>query len=257
MEDNGYIYNLLDKYKVYSTSALLSSVSDKELKKIISIKNYKSLLASTQDQYNVVSYVRQRRDRLTHLFNSTVSDSSDNASIIEGILRRNGIAPEIFARDVFDWISCNHQKKNAFFIHGVKNSGKTLIAKLLCAPFVCHYATNQGIMNDFYYEGFLNKTIVHIEEPLFIPQIAEDMKSILSGAPISVNEKHKSAKQILQRTPVFMTSNHHKLGRGYLGVIDERALLARCYIYCFKYEYEPTCVLNPNDMIHFLLRYYA
>ncbi|KAJ9601468.1 hypothetical protein L9F63_000385 [Diploptera punctata] len=52
------------------------------------------------------------------------------------------------------------------------------------------------------------------------------MKNILAGAAIQVGKKYMN-KQDLCRTPVIMTGNHDKLGKGYLSPKDEDALRNR------------------------------
>lgn len=111
---------------------------------------------------------------------------------------------------------------------------------------------NHGSDGEFFMENMLNQTIVQLEELYATTSTAEDLKSILAGHPIDISKKH-IGKQLLTRTPMIITSNYFKFGRGHLPPVDEEALCNRCYSFTFSHRYKPEIMLNSNQFYLFLL----
>lgn len=130
-------------------------------------------------------------------------------------------------------------KLNCLRIIGTSNSCKSLIAQLLVKDFISAYVNNHNSENEFYLSCFLNKAICLCEELMVTPATGEDFKSILGGAKIDISKKYTS-KQTLIRTPIIVTSNHKKFGRGHLSPADESALDNRCFTYHFNTPYKPS-----------------
>lgn len=143
-------------------------------------------------------------------------------------------------------------KLNALRFYGAPNSCKTLIADAIVAPFIACKMNNHGSENEFYLSNMLNKSIIQCEELYLTTSTAEDFKSILGGHPIDVSKKFWE-KQLLQRTPVIITTNYTKFGRGHLPPLDEMALASRCITYHIFADYTPKCTLHWYNFYYFLL----
>lgn len=78
------------------------------------------------------------------------------------------------------------------------------------------------------------------------------MKSVLGGQNIDVAKKFNE-KQLLCRTPVIITSNYSRFGRGHLCPTDELALCLRCNTYNFTIAYKPKIRLDTYQFYQFLL----
>lgn len=155
----------------------------------------------------------------------------------------NNIMPFEFAEYLAFLLLKSDHKINAMRFFGVPNSCKTLIANCISAPFVCCYMNNHGSENEFFLSNMLNKSIIHCEELYVTTATCEDFKCILGGQPLDVSKKFNE-KQLLSRTPIIITTNHTKFGRGHLGLIDEEALRLRCYNFNFVKEFKPSCTLT-------------
>lgn len=159
-----------------------------------------------------------------------------------------------FALSVYNLLNEIDLKKNCLKIWGTPNSGKTLIARLLCDPFISCYANNHGSELEFFFSNFLSKSIISCEELFATPATAEDLKSILSGKMLDISKKYQE-KQALVRTPIVVTSNYEKFGRGFLTPIDEQALNNRCYVYCFSKKFTPRVTVTTPALAHLLYIY--
>lgn len=173
------------------------------------------------------------------------------AEILE-ILKINNINPNNFAKDVYCILNKQENKINCLRFWGVANSGKTLLANCLAKPFITCYNNNHGSENEFYLSNFLNKSLILCEELYITIATAEDFKSVLGGQPIDIAKKFNE-KQLLCRTPVIITSNHQRFGRGHLSPIDENALALRCISYHFVHEYKPRVQISSNQLYLFIL----
>lgn len=168
------------------------------------------------------------------------------------IFDANHIDKKQFAKSVFSILNKTKMKVNCLRLIGSPNSGKTLIANCIIAPFITCYMNNHGSENEFFASNMLNKSIILCEELYLTVATAEDFKSILGGQPIDVAKKFNE-KQVLLRTPVILTSNHMKFGRGHLPPTDENALELRCCTYLFTAPVAPLCILEWQQFYQYLL----
>lgn len=159
-----------------------------------------------------------------------------------------------FSLSVYKLFNECDMKKNAIKLWGTPNTGKTLIGRLLCDLFICCYANNHGSELEFYFSNFLSKSIILCEELFATPATAEDLKSILGGKCVDISKKYQE-KQALIRTPIVITSNYDKFGRGFLPPIDEEALNNRCYVYHFTKHYSPRVTITAPALAHLLYTY--
>lgn len=173
---------------------------------------------------------------------------------LSNLFRKNNIVISDFVRDLYKVLMCIDEKKNTLRLIGTSNSGKSLLAAAICDSFVCAYVNNHNSENEFYLSSFLNKAVCLCEELFTTTATAEDFKSILAGAPISISKKYNE-KQKLCRTPIIVTSNHSKFGRGHITAVDELALQNRCYTYVFTAEVRPACHIDPITVAHFLRKH--
>lgn len=171
------------------------------------------------------------------------------------IFKNNHINIGEFAKAVHDVLNCVDEKKNCLRLIGCSNSCKTLIASCIAAPFITSYVNNHNSENEFYLSAFLNKTLALCEELFVTTATAEDFKSILGGAPLNISKKYNE-KQILTRTPVIVTSNHEKFGRGHIPLVDEAALANRCFTFRFSVPYKPKCHIEPASLAHYLNKWF-
>lgn len=182
-----------------------------------------------------------------------ICDTPNECAELAKLFRCNQIDPSKFAYDVFRVLMCVDEKKNTLRLIGTPNSCKSLLAFGISHDFICAYVNNHNSENEFYFSCFLNKSICLCEELFTTTATAEDFKSILAGSPIMVSKKYNE-KQLLSRTPIILTSNHVKLGRGHLGSIDEAALSERCFTYVFHCAFKPACHVTPRGVAHFLYK---
>nr|QTE03995.1 MAG: nonstructural protein 1 [Motacilla cinerea densovirus] len=168
------------------------------------------------------------------------------------IFKINSICPKTFAKNLKDVLLKSDPKINCIRLIGTANSGKTLLANCICEPFITCYNNNHGSENEFYLSNMLNKSIILCEELYVTIATAEDMKSVLGGQNIDIAKKFDE-KQLLSRTPVIITSNYARFGRGHLSPIDERALALRCHTFDFVMPYKPKCRLTSAQFYLYLL----
>lgn len=195
----------------------------------------------------------QRKNRFEWL--TQMADHNEyQYTFLNEMFAHNGINTQDFASDVHAWMNCEHKKKNCLFLYGPPNTGKTMIAQLLTSVFLTGTMSLKGITSDFYFEPILNKSIAVLEELWVVPQVADDFKTIFSGQTLDINKKH-TTMQKLCRTPIIVTSNHSRFGRGFLSGVDENALQNRC----FKFEFNhnicdlATCDVTVGAFAHWLL----
>lgn len=173
---------------------------------------------------------------------------------IDEIFNRNQVNPKLFALAVRNVLSKSKLKINCLRIYGAPNSGKTLIANCIVKPFICCYNNNHGSENEFYMANMLNKSIILCEELYITIATAEDFKSVLGGQPIDIAKKFNE-KQLLSRTPVVITSNYERFGRGHLSQTDENALKIRCENFCFNYEVSPKVTIEWQQLYLYLMTF--
>lgn len=182
------------------------------------------------------------------------SPDKDQFEVLNYIFHSNGIDPVEFGLNLKCILNKEKIKMNTLRIVGAPNSGKTLIANCIVSPFITCYMNNHASENEFYMSNMLNKSIILCEELYLTTATAEDFKSVLGGQVLSVAKKHQE-KQDLLRTPVIITSNYAKFGRGHLPATDENALSLRCFNYYLKHEVRPNCIVEWPQLYLFLYAY--
>lgn len=192
----------------------------------------------------------QRRDRWEYLMSFANYDAEQEYELVR-LFATQGIDPTVFARNLKAILNCTYTKLNCLKIWGVPDSGKSLFSHLLAETFIVCYMNNQGSANQFYLSNMLNKSLIICDELFLTPGTADDFKSVLGGAKVDVDKKNKE-KQILSRTPIIITTNYRKFGRGLLHHEDEVALAKRCISYHFYYEFTPSCRIEVPAFAHFL-----
>lgn len=208
---------------------------------------YQEIIKSAVNLEKKYQLVAQCKDRWNYALNYANPNPDKNAfQEIEHILRSNRIDKNDFRKSIRKILEMSDPKINALRMWGVPNSGKTLLANCICAPFVTCYMNNHGSENEFFISNMLNKAIILCEELYITIATAEDFKSVLGGQQLDIAKKYEE-KQILRRTPVVITSNYEKFGRGHLNSTDENALKLRCENYQFVSQVKPAVKIHPRD----------
>lgn len=243
--------NLVYKYKARTVSELYDKcTSDEFASMIYNSENYHKTLLAALEIFIKDSLELQRRNRWEYLLSFSAPNMEEEREILR-LFQTQNIDPVFFAECLKSVLMCERPKINSFKIHGVPNSGKTLIAQLICQPFISCYANNHGSENEFFMSNFLNKSLILCEELYITQATCEDFKSILGGVPIDICKKHQE-KQIWSRTPVIITSNFAKYGRGHLSAIDETALSLRGFTFEFNQSFVPKMLITLPSFAHFL-----
>lgn len=224
-----------------------------EWQSIASYQNHHELIKTALELYIKHELDLQRKNLWEYAINKVKSVTIDTEQFIQfsKIFDDNNINVFDFAKSVYDVLTKKHNKINALRINGNFNTGKTLIANCITAPFICCYMNNHGSENEFFLSNMLNKSIILCEELYITIATAEDFKSILGGQPIDIAKKFNE-KQTLCRTPVIITSNYDRFGRGHIPPLDEEALRTRCKNYRFDRKVYPTCKLEWQQFYLFI-----
>lgn len=125
-------------------------------------------------------------------------------SSIHGILLTQGINPDQFDRDFYEWITKKNTKKNTFVLWGPSNTGKSAMIVGLKGCVSWGEIVNS---NTFAFEALPECTIGVWEEPLISPELAEKAKQVFEGMETSIPIKYKKPYK-LPRIPIIMTTNH-------------------------------------------------
>lgn len=236
--------NLFFKYNARSISELYDQCTSHEWGDLLSVAdiNLHKHLNIALEMYVKECLCLQRNDRWLWFIKHAINYEEEVAEL-RNLFAAQQIDLGRFSNDVYMLMRCIDPKINCLKLVGTPNSGKTLIGQLLVEPFISSYVNNHNSENEFYLSSFLNKSICICEELMITPATAEDFKSILGGQKLDVSKKYTS-KQILIRTPIIVTSNHFKFGRGHLNPLDENALNLRCMTYNFVSTYRPKCTIT-------------
>lgn len=244
---------LVYKYNAQSVSALYDLCTADEFAELfypLGESPYKYVQIAI-DIYSKDCISLQRQNRWNYYL-SIAADAEPNEVLeLRNFFRVNNIIISEFANAVYNIFNCKLTKINCLRLMGPSNTGKTMIARMLTEIFICAYVNNHNSENEFYLSCFLNKSICLCEELLISQATAEDFKSILGGAPLLISKKF-SDKQILNRTPIIVTTNHELFGRGHLSPIDEQALRNRCKTFVFNHNYEPACHITSPALSYLL-----
>lgn len=242
---------LIYKYRARSISELYDKCeSDEYAQLIYNSADYNKCLLSALELFVKDSLELQRRNRWEYLLSFANYNLEEELELLN-IFRTQNINPIEFAECVKSVLLCEYPKVNTLKLYGTPNSCKSLIANLLTCNFITCYANNHGSENEFFLSNFLNKSMILCEELYVTQATCEDFKSILGGAKIDIAKKFYE-KQILSRTPIIVTSNFSKYGRGHLSHVDEQALAARSFSFEFSRAYAPKCHISAPSMAHFL-----
>ena len=111
------------------------------------------------------------------------------------------------------WYFCRNHKKFGILCYGATNSGKSLLADLLCSEyrnweigaFSCPPGTN---VSQFHLDNLLNTFVYRCDEMVFENiSIVQRMKNLLEGSRLmDTDVKYKSKQQILPN-PTFISMN--------------------------------------------------
>lgn len=249
-----FCLELLKKYKARSTSELYDKCNFGEWQQVCEITNYHEILKTSLELYIKYNLDLQREDMWKYACkqSSIYFPDKEQFQEFETIFKLNKIIPHNFAYCLKSILKKSDAKINCLRLIGTANSGKTLLANCICEPFITCYNNNHGSENEFYLSNMLNKSIILCEELYITIATAEDMKSVLGGQPIDIAKKFNE-KQLLSRTPVVITSNYSKFGRGHLAPIDEHALSLRCHTFDFNVSYKPACRLTSEQFYLYML----
>lgn len=245
---------MLKLYNARSTSELYDKCTFAEWQEISCHGNYHELIKTAIEIYVKYNLELQRTNLWQYATTRALRVLKDVRQHEEfaAIFSANDIDPHDFASSLHKVLSKSDSKINCFRMIGTPNSGKTLLANCIVDPFVCCYNNNHGSENEFYLSNFLNKSIILCEELYITIATAEDMKSVLGGQPIDVAKKFNE-KQLLSRTPVIITSNYDRFGRGHISTVDELALSLRCLTFRFRRSVKPEVKLDSYQFYQYML----
>lgn len=239
-----------------SEAEFFRRASSQEFQKAISLgdKAYHQLadVAGQVVQHRLFQF--QTRDRWKHLLSSAPDADREGALVIAEHLKASCIDPIIFVSSLKMVLMEEHPKINTFMLWGASNSGKSMIAHFIVRPFLYGSMKNQGSLGDYFYASALNKSVILFEEPFVTPPIVEDLKSLLAGASFHVGRKYTDM-QLMNRTPVILTSNHYALGRGFVSPVDEQAIRNRCVVFNLGPPFISDNMLSQSSFVSFLRMY--
>ena len=130
------------------------------------------------------------------------------SELLKYIFDKNNIDVGDFCEKVAQVMECKEDKTNSIFLVGDTNAGKTTLAKLLTQGLLKCLIGQSGNNSTFLFQEVPDKTVVHQEEAIFIPQNLDDYKNICGGETnYSVQVKNKKSRQVEVRTPYISTSN--------------------------------------------------
>lgn len=245
------LIKLFYKYRARSISELFDKCTADEFASVIyAAPFYHQAMQPSLELFIKDSLEIQRRNRWEYMCAHAVYNHQEETELLR-LFDKQLINIIDFQRALKSVLLCDHPKKNCLKLWGSPNSGKSLLAQLICNCFISCYANNHGSENEFFLSNFLNKSIILCVELYITQATCEDFKSILAGAPIDICKKFQE-KQILSRTPVIVTSNFSLFGRGHLSPMDENALQLRCNSFMFSAEFTPSCQITAPSFYHLM-----
>lgn len=245
---------ILQETNSRSISELYDNCTFSDWQNIVQYHNYHDLIKTALELYIKYKLDAQRLNLWKYAINIAKKCQPDVIQFKEfdNIFKLNNINNKIFARHVKEVLEKVHPKINAIRLVGVPDSCKTLISNCIVEPFICCRMNNHGSENEFFMSNMLNKSIIQCEELYITIATAEDFKSVLGGQPLDIAKKFNE-KQLLKRTPVIITSNYERFGRGHVPPTDENALAIRCFSYKFTNKYKPLCTIEWQQFYLYLL----
>lgn len=134
---------------------------------------------------------------------------------------------EEFVIFLYDLLNKNSGKTNCLNIIGPPSSGKTYFARIVKeALVVSGMIGNMNNRSPFPYNNYIDKRVLHWDEPSFDPFAIEQIKCLFSGDEYTCNIKYKNNASLM-RTPVIVTANTYVWPR-------EEAFNVRIRTYRFK-----------------------
>lgn len=242
---------LCRKYNCYSYFSFLSNVPFNVCQFMLRTKDFDENVKIAA-RFARKQKFAEEQEGLYAYFRRNVSPITND--VFEQICKLNNINCYEFAESIIAWLGKTHNKKNTLKIIGHVNSCKTLIANLFRQVFLCSNWLNSSTGSAFNFGNLIYSSIIIMEEPFIPPTLLEDIKSVCGGAPLSVDVKY-SAFEVLQRTPVLITSNYSALSRGHSNPVSEAAIDARSYLFYFGQSFEPDFQVTPGHLLYFLQKY--
>lgn len=242
------IIGLIYKYHARSVSELFDKCTADEFASIVYCGKYMDNANLALELYVKDSLELQRKNRWEYFLSFQKYMPEQEFELIR-LFNVQCVDIVLFFSCLKQVLNCTWPKINCFKIQGIPNSGKTLIAQLICKCFITCYANNHGSENEFFLSNFLNKAVILCEELYVTQATCEDFKQILGGCPIDIDKKFQN-KQIWMRTPMIVTSNYQKFGRGHLSHMDETALQLRCFTFDFNYSFAPKLMIELPAIAH-------
>lgn len=254
MKSLTFILEIIQRTESRSTSELYDKCTFYEWQIICEFKNYHELIKTALELNTKMNLDSQRVNLWKFACGKASLTMSDPIQFNEfaNIFYLNNIDPQAFCNDLRIVLEKTDPKVNAFRLIGMPDSCKTLLSNCICGPFICCHMNNHGSENEFYMSNMLNKSIIQCEELYITVATAEDFKSVLGGQPLDIAKKFNE-KQTLARTPVIITSNYSKFGRGHVPPTDENALRIRCKTYRLNAKYKPLVRLEWQQFYLYLL----
>lgn len=108
---------------------------------------------------------------------------------------------------IFQILRKETYKINAIIFWGRSNAGKTIMVNALCKPFMCGYIERQSGVNIHWLSNTRNVNLIRWEEPIINCEISEDLKLLLGGERMLVNDKYYAPHCKTNRTPILMSTN--------------------------------------------------
>lgn len=239
-----------------SVSELYDKCSFDDWQQIAHMHNYHDLIKTALELHIKYKLDVQRENLWKYAINyaKKCTPNSHQFEEFDRIFSSQNIDPAMFAKHLKTVLEKTENKINAMRFIGVPDSCKTLLSNCIVEPFIVCRMNNHGSENEFFMSNMLNKSIIQCEELYITIATAEDFKSVLGGQSIDIAKKFNE-KQLLQRTPVIITSNYERFGRGHIPPTDENALAIRCYTYRFSYKVKPVLNLEWQQFYLYLLSY--
>lgn len=197
--------------------------------------NLASFDKSDSDYKKAVSYVQRKTQSLTYvdlLHWYSVADKGpvwysrkdghylpllESWKVVHGILLHQ-YGSVVYVREflvrLFNILEKQLPKKNAMFIYGPPNCGKSYVIENLLSFYInIGHGSNACKGESFPFNEFPGKRVLIWDEPLIAPSFMETVKLISGGNPASVNVKHQNFS-VVNRTPLIFTSNNQIFDSG-------------------------------------------
>lgn len=162
--------------------------------------------------------------------------------IINHLLTENVIGFELMNMLVNNVFKRMHPKKNAIYIVGRKDTGKSIIQRVITNDLCTAFISEMGNASQFIFDDIIDKTCISLEECHVALHNADAFKQLFEGSNLQVNIKHQKSRPLDMRIPVVTTSND----KPWCDVGQESIYLARGYYVPFTQEFEIDKVKDLN-----------